>query len=153
MRFDSRRKLQFFHSLLKQELITVPRVFWSAYKVPLNNPTDTHNDCLIMKEILKMFVLLCFQNLYIYKNIAFYLTEISYECTRTQPSVVVPPPCWQNGTHPVCYNGGNATYEGNICWCICPPEWQGDSDCSLPTANVTNLPAGSSICEYLMKIC
>ena len=66
-------------------------------------------------------------------------------CKRTQPAATGIPDCFDN-TH--CENGGTPIFESNICWCECPVDWQGDSDCSKPTMPYKNLPEGSEICKY-----
>ncbi|KAF6024215.1 hypothetical protein EB796_017467 [Bugula neritina] len=72
---------------------------------------------------------------------------IGYDCERQQPSVDGPPPCHDSSVRLQCQNGGVAVYEADKCWCDCPPSWQGDELCRLPTKPVTDLPAGSNICE------
>ena len=65
---------------------------------------------------------------------------------RTKASVDGAPECFENDGL-VCQNGGTKTFEADKCWCLCPETWQGDYDCSKPTREVTDLPAGSNICE------
>ena len=67
------------------------------------------------------------------------------QCKRTEAAMDMVPDCFAN-TH--CENGGTAVYETNVCWCECPEDWQGDSDCSKPTMPYKNLPEGSDICKY-----
>ncbi|XP_067942391.1 uncharacterized protein [Watersipora subatra] len=73
-------------------------------------------------------------------------SEYGYSCTREAVSIDGPPPCWNANVRPVCFNGGEPRYEAEKCWCDCPPTWLGHNDCSLPTRDVTDLPAGSNIC-------
>merc|ERR1712038_581692 len=65
------------------------------------------------------------------------------QCKRTETAMEMVPDCFAD-TH--CENGGTAVYETDVCWCECPEDWQGDSDCSKPTVPYKNLPEGSDIC-------
>ena len=71
------------------------------------------------------------------------------QCKRTETAMEMVPDCFAD-TH--CENGGTAVYETNVCWCECPEDWQGDSDCSKPTMPYKNLPEGSDICKCKHKI-
>jgi len=64
-------------------------------------------------------------------------------CVRTGAAVETPPAC---SSTTLCDNGGTPTFEGDICWCLCPADFQGDFDCSRPTLPVHGLPPGSDIC-------
>ena len=70
------------------------------------------------------------------------------QCKRTETAMEMVPDCFAD-TH--CENGGTAVYETNVCWCECPEDWQGDSDCSKPTMPYKNLPEGSDICKCKLK--
>lgn len=72
------------------------------------------------------------------------LTVTGNPCERKMAAVAGPPSC-----HPTtCQNGGTPVYESNLCWCECPPSWQGDHDCSRPTMNPSGLPPSSNICKF-----
>jgi hypothetical protein len=58
--------------------------------------------------------------------------EIDFDCTRTEDPTALDfePACFAELD---CKNNGTAVYSDNICWCDCPAEWQGASDCSEET--------------------
>merc|ERR1712121_10039 len=74
-------------------------------------------------------------------------SQYGYECARPPGTPVEKIPDCVSADAGKCQNGGTLTYEADTCWCLCPPDWQGDYDCSKRTGDPNAIVRGGNICK------